>query len=179
MLEELFKKRVHLFVNAVKEIYNLFEKWEFKIIGSPRLGINTFDSYSKRIKSDFEILGKRAKMIGFINSTNLNQIFSKSSIIVIPSTWQEPFGLVAAEAMSHGTAIVASNVGGLPEIIKKHGILINNINSVKISDNLKKLLNNQNLLMSYQKKSWNNFILNSKRVSIILDKHRKKLFFKN
>ena len=118
-------------------------------------------------------------MIGFIDSTNLNQIVSKSSIIVIPSIWQEPFGLVAAEAMSHGTAIVASNVGGLPEIIKKHGILINNINSVKISDNLKKLLNNQNLLMSYQKKSWNNFILNSKRVSIILDKHRKKLFFKN
>ena len=39
-------------------------------------------------------------------------------------------------------------------------------------------MNNQNLLMSYQKKSWHNFILNSKRVSIILDKHRKNYFLK-
>ena len=82
---------------------------------------------------------------------NLNQIVSKSSIIVIPSTWQEPFGLVAAEAMSHGTAIIASNVGGLPEIIKKHGILINKINAEKISNKLKELMNNENLLKSYQK----------------------------
>lgn len=173
------EKGVHLFANAIKEIYNLFEKWEFKIIGSPRLGINTFDNYSKKIKNDFERLGKRAKMSGFIDSTNLNQIVSKSSIIVIPSTWQEPFGLVAAEAMSHGTAIIASNVGGLPEIIKKHGILINKINAEKISNKLKELMNNESLLKSYQKKSWHNFILNSKRVSFILDKHRKELFFKN
>ena len=81
--------------------------------------------------------------------------------------------------MSHGTAIIASNVGGLPEIIKKHGILINKINAEKISNKLKELMNNENLLKSYQKKSWHNFILNSKSVSFILDKHRKELFFKN
>ena len=47
-----------------------------------------------------------------------------ASIIVIPSLWQEPFGLVAAEAMSNGICIIASKVGGIPEIIKKNGILI-------------------------------------------------------
>ncbi len=173
------EKGVHLFANAVNEIYSSFENWEFKIIGSPRLGINNFDKYAKKIRNNFERLGKRAKMIGFIDPTNLNKIMSKSSIIVIPSIWQEPFGLVAAEAMSNGIAIIASDVGGLPEIIKKNGILIRKINSDNISSNLIKLMSNQDLLKSYQEKSWNNFLLNSKTVSSILDKNRKKLFFEN
>ena len=40
----------------------------------------------------------------------------KASIIIIPSKWEEPFGLVVAEAMSNGLAIISSKVGGIPEI---------------------------------------------------------------
>ena len=39
---------------------------------------------------------------------------------VVPSVWAEPFGLVAAEAMMRGTAVVVSNSGGLPEVIGDH-----------------------------------------------------------
>ena len=38
-----------------------------------------------------------------------------ASIVVIPSIWEEPFGLVAAEAMINGACIIASKVGGIPE----------------------------------------------------------------
>ena len=54
---------------------------------------------------------ERAKMLGFVGPTSLNKIMQKSSIIVIPSVWQEPFGLVAAEAMSNGIAIISSKMG--------------------------------------------------------------------
>ena len=54
-----------------------------------------------------------------------------ASIIVIPSIWEEPFGLVAAEAMSNGISIIASKVGGMPEIIRNNGVLIDNINYKK------------------------------------------------
>ncbi len=36
----------------------------------------------------------------------------------VPSLWQEPFGLVAVEAMMRGTCVVASRVGGLSEIVR-------------------------------------------------------------
>ena len=65
----------------------------------------------------------------------------RASIIIIPSLWQEPFGLVAAEAMSNGIAIIASSVG-LTEIIDKNGILIKNITSNKIERSLIKLIDN-------------------------------------
>ena len=132
------EKGVDLFVDAIKEIYEDFKDWNFKIIGSPKLGINKLDNFSLKIKKDFESLGERAKMIGFINSKKLNKIMSDASVIVIPSVWNEPFGLVAAEAMSNGIAVISSSSGGLPEIVQDNGILINNINSKKIAKQLKK-----------------------------------------
>ena len=118
-------------------------------------------------------------MIGFINSKKLNKIMSDASVIVIPSVWNEPFGLVAAEAMSNGIAIISSNSGGLPEIIQDNGILINNINSKKIAKQLKKIILDTSLLKELQKKSWKNFSFDSKTISSKLDDHRKELFLKN
>ena len=172
-------KGVHLFVNAISEIYDNFHDWNFKIIGSPKLGINKFDKFSCKIKNHFEGLGSRAKMVGFVNSTDLKKIMKKTSIIVIPSIWEEPFGLVAAEAMSNGIAIIASRVGGLSEVVRKRGFLLKNIDQRKICQKLKLLMNNPDLLTSYQKKSFENLMFDSKITSSILDKYRDSLFFEN
>ena len=66
----------------------------------------------------------------------------RASLIVVPSTWDEPFGLVIAEAMSNGTAVITSNVGGIPDVIGKNGIVINNINETNLLKNMYELLSN-------------------------------------
>lgn len=38
-------------------------------------------------------------------------------MVVVPSTWQEPFGRTVIEALSTGRPVVASRVGGIPEIL--------------------------------------------------------------
>lgn len=40
----------------------------------------------------------------------------RAAIVVMPSRWEEPFGLVAAEAMAQGAALMCSARGGLPEV---------------------------------------------------------------
>ena len=173
------EKGVDLFVDSIREIYDDFKDWNFKIIGSPRLGVSKWDHFSRAVKKNFESLGNRTEMTGFINSKDLNNIMSKTSIIVIPSIWKEPFGLVAAEAMSNGVAIISSNSGGLPEIICDNGILISNINSKKIARQLKKIILDTSFLRELQKKSWKNFRFDSKKISSKLDAHRQELFLKN
>jgi glycosyltransferase involved in cell wall biosynthesis len=54
------------------------------------------------------------------------EAFRRSSIAVVPSVWAEPFGIVVIEAMAGGAAVVASAVGGIPEIIEHDvsGVLV-------------------------------------------------------
>ena len=77
-----------------------------------------------------------------------------ASIIVIPSLWQEPFGLVVAEAMSNGMAVIASKVGGIPEIVKDKGILIENINYLKLKNSMAGLIKDDKRRELLQKKAW-------------------------
>jgi glycosyltransferase involved in cell wall biosynthesis len=44
--------------------------------------------------------------------------FRRACLAVVPSRWPEPFGMVALEALSAGTPVIASSVGGLREIIR-------------------------------------------------------------
>jgi glycosyltransferase involved in cell wall biosynthesis len=46
------------------------------------------------------------------------EAFRRSAIAVAPSVWAEPFGIVVIEAMAGGTPVVASGIGGIPEIIQ-------------------------------------------------------------
>lgn len=48
------------------------------------------------------------------------EAFRRCSIAVVPSVWAEPFGIVVIEAMAGSSAVVASDIGGIPEIIR-HG----------------------------------------------------------
>ena len=52
--------------------------------------------------------------------------YDHSDILLVPSLWQEPFGLVVVEAMARGLPVIASNVGGPAEILTRgiDGLLI-------------------------------------------------------
>ncbi|MCX8090757.1 MAG: glycosyltransferase family 4 protein [Verrucomicrobiae bacterium] len=49
---------------------------------------------------------------------DLRRIYGSMDICVVPSCFEEPFGMVAAEAGAFGLPVVASRVGGLPEIVE-------------------------------------------------------------
>jgi glycosyltransferase involved in cell wall biosynthesis len=56
-----------------------------------------------------------------VGETLRRAMFTASRCIVYPSVHREPFGMVAAEAMSHGTPPVVPNLGGIASAIEAHG----------------------------------------------------------
>ena len=58
-------------------------------------------------------LGERVRFRGF--QGNPQEWMRRSACVVVPSFWQEPYGLVAAEAVALGCRVVAFAIGGLPE----------------------------------------------------------------
>ena len=165
------EKGVHLYVDAIKNIYSELNEWSFKIIGSVKLGNNIhYNNYSKQVIENFDSLGERTEFKGYLSQSKLSKILKDASIIVIPSLWKEPFGLVAAEAMANGIAVICSKRGGLKEIVNKNGIMIDNIDSKKIVSSILKLTKNKDELLKYQNLSWKNHKFTSKTSSIKLDK---------
>jgi glycosyltransferase involved in cell wall biosynthesis len=72
-------------------------------------------SYESQLKHRFQ--GAGVKFLGQVNSA---EFFNSVDVLVVPSLWHEPFGLVLCEAISAGVPVVASAVGGIPEVIQ-HG----------------------------------------------------------
>jgi len=57
---------------------------------------------------------------GWFDHDKLHEFYESIDIFIIPSIWQEPFGIVSLEAMCSGRPVVASRVAGQQEIIR-HG----------------------------------------------------------
>jgi glycosyltransferase involved in cell wall biosynthesis len=61
------------------------------------------------------------KALGWMEHAQVMQLYAKADVCVAPSIWDEPFGLVAIEAMAAARPVVAARVGGLQDIVH-HGV---------------------------------------------------------
>lgn len=84
------------------------------------------------------------EFIGWIAPEKVPELINKATVVVMPSRWHEPFGLVALQAAQMARPVVATSVGGLPEVIlhKRTGLLVEKENSTKLAEQIAFLLEN-------------------------------------
>lgn len=58
------------------------------------------------------------EFLGFVPREGHAAIWAGSAFSVVPSIWQEPFGMVVLEAWAQGRPVVAHRIGALPEIVR-------------------------------------------------------------
>ena len=80
--------------------------------------------YVESLKSQAQAADASIEFLGFIAP---EQFYSRVDIVVIPSLWHEPLGRVVLEAFAHVIPVIASERGGMPEIIDqgRTGFLFN------------------------------------------------------
>ena len=167
------EKGCHLFVDALAEIIKDFPDWKFKIIGTPKAGQNKLNElYVKETVKKFLNLGPNTEYLGFVSNTEVKKVLEQTSLLIVPSIWQEPFALTALEGMCNGAAVIASKVGGMSEMLIDSGYLINSINKDKLKKAINLLLSDSQLLNKYQNKSWNNYRYNQTDIVSLQDKYR-------
>jgi glycosyltransferase involved in cell wall biosynthesis len=81
------------------------------------------------------------------SSAELAAFYRGARIIVVPSIWSETFGIVAAEAMSHGIPVVASRIGALPEVVRdgETGLLAEPGDASDFAEKISRLWNDASL----------------------------------
>jgi len=151
-------KGYDLFGRAVIKILNKFPSWKAIAIGDePREKL--FFSH------------KNLKKLGFLKHEKVLDIFTKTSIAVACSRWNEPLGRTGLEASSRGCAVIISNRGGLPETIT-NGIIIKRLNELNVYNSIKKLIENQKYRKILQKLSIKNFMHTHENIVDKIDLYR-------
>jgi UDP-glucose:(glucosyl)LPS alpha-1,2-glucosyltransferase len=89
--------------------------WIAEIIGADRFSYDSPDTaFVHTVRGAAE--GAGVRMLGYRDHPDVLIAMSRAAIVVVPSRWPEPFGLVALEAMASGAALICSPRGGLPEV---------------------------------------------------------------
>jgi glycosyltransferase involved in cell wall biosynthesis len=120
-------KGLHIAIKMLKK-YNQKSKskLKLKIIGKHYADHQRDHYWKNRVLPE---IGELVEYIGFVSEQDKQNYLSNAKALIIPSIFDEPFGMVAIEALASGTPIIALNSGALLEIIKneKTGLIASKV----------------------------------------------------
>lgn len=136
-------------IKGVKHMIEAFENLENNNTELHICGDGELLDYVKEKAS----LNNRIIVYGKLDNDELAKVLDECDVIIVPSIWPEPFGRVLIEGNLHGLPVIATNCGGMPEIIEntKAGIIYQSGNSLELKkcmeyycsrDNIKEAFDN-------------------------------------
>jgi len=93
----------------------------------------------------------RARFLGFLSGSALQKVLSEAGVVVVPSEWYENCPMSILEAMAYGKTVVASEIGGIPELVLNHetGLLFTPGDHVALGECLQKVLKDDALRVKF------------------------------
>jgi len=95
-------------------------------------------------------LDQAVTFVGEKVGPELAELMNRHQVIVIPSRWPEPFGIVALEGIACGCIVVGSEQGGLSETIGNCGMTFPNGDSQELADRLRTLLSDSQMCEKFR-----------------------------
>jgi glycosyltransferase involved in cell wall biosynthesis len=157
-------KGYNLFGQAVINILNKYKDWTAIVAGNEK-------------RESYNFHHERLKVFDWLSHKQIINIYKKSSISVVPSTWDEPFGRTAMESSDMGNALITTGKGGLKETVF-NPIILKKINCQSIVYEIEKLIKHPNLLKKIQKFNYENKKINYNTNLIKISNQKKNLIMK-
>lgn len=103
------------FVRACAAVLPGLPGWRAEMIGADRFSPDSPDTpFLEALRPEAAAAG--VVLRGYQPHGEVMAAMNRAAIVVVPSRWEEPFGLAALEALASGAALVCSRRGGLPEV---------------------------------------------------------------
>lgn len=127
-------KGVDLLLQAVRLLRDNGSSPDLTIVGNGPEETNL-----RKLAADLD-LDRHVTFTGQKCGTALAEILNQHRILVVPSRWAEPFGVVALEGIACGCVVIGSEQGGLKEAIGLCGVTFENGNALQLAAQIKTLL---------------------------------------
>ena len=145
-------KAPDLLLRAAKKLAAKTKDFSIQILGARFYWGSEPDDYQRLLDDlsrDLEQDGISVRRPGVISRTALPDELRKAHIHVVPSRWDEPFGLTTVEGMASGLAIVASRTGGTTEVVGEAGFLFERDSEDELAGHLEALVGDKELRRDY------------------------------
>jgi spore coat protein SA len=119
------RKGIPVLMDALSKVRQSAPNVKLLIAGRGQTG------YMASLKKKSHRLHLDTKFIGYKSHSHMHEVYWAADCLVCPSQKHEAFGLVNVEAMSTGIPVIASQIGGMKEIIRHgiNGLLVKNYKS--------------------------------------------------
>lgn len=111
-------KGVHRAIEMIDHLKRRGHSWRLSVIGEGPA------EASLRQRAQELNVSDQVEFVGVLRDDALVRCLNRHQILVVPSIWEEPFGLVALEGMACGLVVIGTDVGGLPEAIGQAGLIV-------------------------------------------------------
>jgi len=138
-------KGADLLLGALKLLQNENLQPSLTIVGS-----GPEENNLQKLTTDLS-LDRQVTFVGQQSGAELARILNYHRILVVPSRWAEPFGIVALEGIACGCVVVGSKNGGLTEAIGSCGLTFENGEVSALAAQLKHLLSEPELVANLRR----------------------------
>ena len=106
-----------------------------------RLTVTGTGPEERALRQEAQRLGSRVRFTGHLSRDGLLKRVRESRAVVLPSEWYENAPIAALEALASGVPVIASEIGGLPEIVRPRetGLLVPPGDPARLADALEVL----------------------------------------
>lgn len=134
------EKGINILIEAFFQVSRRFDHLYLLLVGD--------GPERKKLESQVARLGLEKKVLFLGYKEDVPLFLNLIDIFVLPSIVRESFGIVLTEAMACGKVVVASNLGGIPEIINSgiNGFLFEPGNDKELSDRISQVLSDEKLM---------------------------------
>lgn len=116
---------------AIKQL-NSIPNLKLLIIGASSYGKDKHPTpFIEQLEKESEPIKDKVIFTGFVDYHQVPSYLKMADIAVVPSMWEEPFGLTVVEAMAAGLPLITTRSGGIPEICEGVATIVDRENIVE------------------------------------------------
>jgi len=136
-----YRKGIHILLEAFQKVRKEIDEAHLTLVGKGYF-LPVVELLVRTLN-----LSENVSIVGQVKKEKLVELYQNSNVFVLPSLYGESFGIVLLEAMASKTPVVASDDGGIKELIKdgRTGFIVKKEDADGFSERIVELLSDRKL----------------------------------
>ena len=160
-------------VAALERVLPRHPGWRAEIVGTSRTRRRPeMTAFEVTLRDRCARLGGAVQWLGHLPNDQVMAHYRRAAVVVLPSLWPEPLARTAVEGLANGCAVLAYPSGGLPEVLRGRGLLVEPALPEALAEALERVIADEPLRARLQDQAWRDYPFDIQALADAIDDRR-------